>query len=118
MRVRGADADGGTDGNGGAGGGDLGGRKDPSSPAAAIRSTYAPSLAISGGGGVIFLIVSSPVGMNWARTRRTLKTVVAAVEGLDTAAAGKVKKRGPPWGLEGRSGGLSTWRSKENRNKA
>jgi hypothetical protein len=51
-----------------------------------------PTLAVSGGGGVVFLIVCA-LGMNWARTRRTLKTVVSAVEGLDTAVAGKVKTR-------------------------
>jgi hypothetical protein len=51
-----------------------------------------PTLAVSGGGGVLFLIVCA-LGMNWARTRRTLRTVVSAVDRLDPAAAGKVKKR-------------------------
>ncbi len=51
-----------------------------------------PTLAVSGGGGVVFLIICA-LGMNWARTRRTLRTVVSAVDGLDTSVAGKVKKR-------------------------
>ncbi|MFA5864491.1 MAG: hypothetical protein WC975_07360 [Phycisphaerae bacterium] len=51
-----------------------------------------PNLAISGGGGVIFLIFCTLL-MKWFKSKRTLKTVVSAIEGLEGSVSGDVKHR-------------------------
>lgn len=50
-----------------------------------------PSLAVSGGGGLLFLMALVAT-WNWMRTRRTLKAVVGAVEQLEDPFARKVKR--------------------------